>query len=370
MNPPDPWHFPRSEFAAKVLATLDSGVVTAITLFAPRRMGKTQFAVIDLGPLAAREGWIVAYCNLWSDKPNPAGVIVAALDAAEEPFRPGRKSAKVGVSANLGIVTANAEATQEISPKAAPSEISEAFARVARAIARKAKGRKLLLVIDEVQHLATDARFEPAAAALRTALEQHAAQVRCVFTGSSQAGLQRLFQDSKAAFFSPGGQLQLPPLDDAFVRFMVERANRTFRSRVAVGEATRIFEASGRSPYFLRQVITVAMLREVSLAHALNLVIDETLNEEGIGRKWAGLNEVDRAVALAVHEGKPPFATASLEDLGRQVKAEVRATNVQVSLRKLGREGFVERAAAGGYAVTDPMVAIWLARQGSRKTPS
>jgi uncharacterized protein len=367
MSPlPDPWHFARDELAGKVLATLDSGVVNAITLFAPRRMGKTQFAVTDLAPLAARQGWIVAYCNLWSDKPNPAGVLVAALDAAEEPFRPGKKSAKVGVSANLGIVTANAEATQEISPKAAPSQISEAFARVAGAIARKAKGRRLLLIVDEVQHLASDPRFEPAAAALRTALEQHAARVRCVFTGSSQSGLQRLFLDSKAAFFSPGGQMQLPPLGDDFVRFMVERANKTFRTRIAFGEAKAIFEASGRSPYFLRQVITVAMLREVSLADALNLVIEETLNEEGIARRWSALNEVDRAVALAVHGGKAPFAAASLEELGKAVKGEVRASNVQVSLRKLERDGLVERAPGGGYAVTDPMVAIWLARVGGK----
>lgn len=360
----DPWHFRRAELAAKVLATLDSGVVTAITLFAPRRMGKTQFAVADLAPLAASRGWIVAYCNLWSDKPNPAGVIVAALAAAEEPFRPGKKSAKVGVSANLGIVTASAETAQEISPRAAPSQISEAFARIASAIARKAKGRRLLLIVDEVQHLATEARFEAAASALRTALEQHAAHIRCVFTGSSQSGLQRLFHDSKAAFFSPGGQMQLPPLGEDFVRFMVERANKTFRSRVSLEEAKRIFQASGRSPYFLRQVITVAMLREVSLDRALDLVIDETLNEEGIGRKWGGLNDVDRAVALAVHEGKPPFAAATLEDLGKRVKGEVRATNVQVSLRKLEREGLVERT-PGGYAVTDPMVSIWLGRVGS-----
>lgn len=363
---PDPWHFPRADLAAKVLATLDSGVVNAITLFAPRRMGKTQFAVTDLAPLAAKQGWLVAYCNLWSDKPNPAGVLVAALDAAEEPFRPGKKSGKVGVAAHLGIVSANAEVAQEISPKAAPAQIGEAFARMAEAIRRKAKGRRLLLIVDEVQHLATDARFEPAAAALRTALEQHAAHVRCVFTGSSQAGLQRLFLDSKAAFFSPGGQVQLPPLGDDFVRFMVERANKTFRAKVAFADAAAIFEASGRSPYFLRQVITVAMLREAPLPRALEIVVEETLIEEGLARRWAALNEVDRGVALAVHAGKAPFAAASLEDLGRELKSEVRASNVQVSLRKLEREGFVEKAPGGGYAVTDPMVAIWLARVAGR----
>jgi hypothetical protein len=40
--------------------TLESSIVNAITLFAPRRMGKTQFACMDLAPLAARKGWLVA----------------------------------------------------------------------------------------------------------------------------------------------------------------------------------------------------------------------------------------------------------------------------------------------------------------------
>ena len=40
--------------------------------------------------------------------------LVAPLAAATEPFRAGKKTGTVGVSANLGIVTASAEATEEV----------------------------------------------------------------------------------------------------------------------------------------------------------------------------------------------------------------------------------------------------------------
>lgn len=359
---PDPWHFPRDELAHRVLATLDSGVVNAITLFAARRMGKTEFACMDLGPRAAREGWLVSYCSLWADKPNPAGVLVATLAAAEAPFRGNKRSGKVGISANLGIVSASAEAAEEVAAKAAPAQIGEAFASVAHAIDKHAKGRRLLLVVDEVQHLATDKGFEPTAAALRTALEQHSAQVRCVFTGSSQRGLQRLFLDTRAAFFSPGGQVELPALGEDFVRFVVDRANHTFRAKVDLDEARAIFEKAGRSPYFLRQMITVAMLREVPLARALDLVIEETLTEEGLARRWARLKALERAAAQLVHSGKQPFAAASLEELARVTSREVKASHVQTALGRLEREGMIERAVRGGYSVTDPMVAVWLER--------
>jgi hypothetical protein len=365
---PDPWHFPRDALAASVLQTLDSGIVNAITLFAPRRMGKTEFVRADLAPLAARQDWRVTYGNLWSDKPNPAGVLVSALAAATEPLQPppGKKSGKIAVEANLGIVTASAEATQEIAPQVAPSQISEAFLAFAKAADKRGKDRRLLLVVDEIQHLATDKRFEPAVAALRTALERHADRVRAVFTGSSQLGLQRLFLDTRAPFFSPGGQLELPHLGPDFVAFTVECANRVFRTRLTLSEASAIFEASGRSPYFLRQAITVSRLREVNLARALELVIGETLNEEGLARRWGRLNAAERAVAMLVFEGKAPFAVASVEQVAREAGREVRPSHIQTVLQRLEREGFVERGMRGGYAIADPMVTIWMERVRSR----
>jgi hypothetical protein len=360
--PPDPWHFPRGALAASVVDTLESGVVNAITLFAPRRMGKTQFACTDLGPLAARKGWLVAYCNLWDDKPNPAGALVGTLAAAAEPFKAGKKTGKVGVAANLGIVTANAEVTEEVVPRSAPAHITEAFNGFAHAAARHAKDRRLLLIVDEIQHLATDRKFEPATASLRTSLERHSGRVKAVFTGSSQQGLQRLFLDTRAPFFSPGGQMELPRLGTDFVAFMVECANRTFRDKASVAEATRIFESSGHSPYFLRQAITVARLRQLPLAQALDVVVEETLNEEALARRWGRLTAVERAVAFAVMEDKPPFAIASLEELGRATGHPVKSHQVQNALLRLEREGFIERAMRGGYAVADPMVSIWLGR--------
>jgi hypothetical protein len=365
--PPDPWHFPRQPLDASVVDTLESGIVNAITLFAPRRMGKTQFVCTDLAPLARRQGWFVAYCNLWDDKANPAGAIVATLAAAAEPFRAHKTTGKVAVSANLGIVTADAEVSQEVPVQAAPSQLAGAFNDLAHAAAKHAKGKRLLLIIDEVQQLAAG-KHEALAASLRTSLERHAGLVKTVFTGSSQHGLQRLFLDTRAPLFSPGGQMELPRLGADFVAFMVERANRTFRDKVTVADATRIFEASGHSPFFLRQAITVARLRELPIERALEVVIEETLNEEALARRWARLTAIERGVAMAVMEGKAPFANASLEELGQATGEDVKPHRVQNALLRLEREGLVERAMRGGYAIGDPMVRIWLERVRRRGT--
>lgn len=288
---------------------------------------------------------------------------MAALGAATEAMKPGhRKTGKVAVSANLGIVSASAEATEEVAARSAPARVGEAFNAYVQAADRLARGAKLLLIIDEIQHLAAEKRFEPVAASLRTSLERHAARVKAVFTGSSQQGLQRLFLDTRAPFFSPGGQIELPPLGADFVAFMVERANKTFRARLSLEEATAVFEASGRSPYFLRQAITIARLREVPLGRALEAAVDETINEEGLARRWGRLSATERAVALLVHQGAAPFAAASLEAIEKATGRETKTNNVQTALLRLAREGFVERGMRGGYAVGDPMVRIWLER--------
>ncbi len=47
----DPWHFPRREFTARVLKLLGDGPGQALTLFGPRRTGKTEFLIKDIAPL-------------------------------------------------------------------------------------------------------------------------------------------------------------------------------------------------------------------------------------------------------------------------------------------------------------------------------
>ena len=112
----------------------------------------------------------------------------------------------------------------------------------------------------------------------------------------------------------------------------------------------------------LRQAITVAKLRQLSLAQALEVVIAETLNEEALARRWSRLTTIERAVARAVLEEKPPFAAASLVELGSATGKSVKSHQVQNALLRLEREGFIERGMRGGYAIADPMVRIWLVR--------
>jgi hypothetical protein len=89
----DPWHFARPELAEKYLRTFQIGLISAQALFAPRRMGKSEFLEQDLIPKAQKSGLLTAYLNLWDAREHPRGALIGAQGLAGQtrPFR-ARKS--------------------------------------------------------------------------------------------------------------------------------------------------------------------------------------------------------------------------------------------------------------------------------------
>ena len=79
------WHYHRPALAKIYLDTLNAGLVTSTTIFAPRRAGKTSFLLKDLMPAAKAAGYAVAYVDLWQTKLSPGISIVRALERALEP---------------------------------------------------------------------------------------------------------------------------------------------------------------------------------------------------------------------------------------------------------------------------------------------
>ena len=78
----DPWHYPRRDLATRTLAALVDGPAKALTLFAPRRTGKTEFLRKDLTPLAQEKGHRVIYMSFWRAPLSPLAVMLHGLETA------------------------------------------------------------------------------------------------------------------------------------------------------------------------------------------------------------------------------------------------------------------------------------------------
>jgi predicted AAA+ superfamily ATPase len=141
---PDPWHFAHPELARKYLQTFEIGLISAQALFAPRRMGKSEFLEQDLVPAAQKSGLLTAYLNLWDAREHPRGALISALARAD---------------------------------------------------------RRLLLILDEAQVLASPAHSD-LAHSLRAALDIRKQTIKVVFAGSSESSLRRMFGRATEPFYN------------------------------------------------------------------------------------------------------------------------------------------------------------------------
>src|SRR5882672_9206331 len=75
----DPWHYPRSELAKRTFTLIEKRLAKALVLFGPRRIGKTEFLIRDLGPLAEKAGHRVVYASFWQSPLSPVATLLTAL---------------------------------------------------------------------------------------------------------------------------------------------------------------------------------------------------------------------------------------------------------------------------------------------------
>jgi hypothetical protein len=129
---PDPWHFARPELAQRYLQTFHIGLISAQALFAPRRMGKSEFLEQELIPAAQKSGLLTAYLNLLDAREHPRGALISALARAasprglsalikklKSPLKKVKASAKVS-----GIAAGSLESELTEDPRIAPATAS------------------------------------------------------------------------------------------------------------------------------------------------------------------------------------------------------------------------------------------------------
>lgn len=251
-QPADPLRLARHDIADRILRSFESKLIWSSTIFAPRRKGKTQFLQRDLIPMAKERGFLVAYTDLWSNKKNPEAVLILAMaeaikDAglitrllAQLHSRPKLKSAKFAIKP--GELSAEPAFQDESLPS-----FNQMFERFTRA----AKGRAIL-VIDEVQHLASKTDFEDFTAALRSSLDRKRGEVFGLFTGSSQGGLTNLFGKTKAPFYQFASRLEFPDFGIEIAYHFGQHYQAITGKPWGGAEAYDLFCKRGRTPQYLR----------------------------------------------------------------------------------------------------------------------
>lgn len=356
-------YFPRTGLLQDVAKVYASGLKQGVTLFAPRRHGKTSFVKHELLPYAAETlGWQTIYIDLWARRDAPDLALVEALEAELEKRGTGwRRRLKLAkLKARAKTLAADVEATMipvGFKADAAPEN------RLAHALAALVGGKPTLLVLDEVQALAGVKR-ENFVAAFRTALQKLAGKLFVFYTGSSRDGLNRMFRVQRAPLFESAMALPLPALGKDFVddrlAFLADRS-RVRVSRKAMREA---FDALGGTPeYFNELVLTLLIANDGDVGKAL---ATWRAAREAAGAHIAleGLRPLDHAVLvlLAGATHASVYGADSLAFMAKRLGGEsVTTSRVQGAMRKLAKRGLVAPTGRHGqYEIEDPVLLLQL----------
>lgn len=367
----DPWHFRRAGLAEQVLGTLAHGPAQALSLFAPRRAGKTEFLVQDLAPHAEAKGHRVIYASFWQAPLSPLAVLLHALEQSRE--RGGladriRTSAwkvapKLKLSAPVPGTGTGAEVEIDLTRlRGEPAanlllHLDDLLGRVSR------KRRPTLLLLDEVQELARSRGNASLIAALRTSLDRRRDGLRAVFTGSSRAGLAAMFSRREAPFFHFAMPIDLPALGKPFVDHLVAVFCRTAGRTLDRDGMLDAFERLHRNPHFFRLLVqTMLHDPEHTVGSALDHVRERIAADLGYPDAWLALTPIQRETARALATGaSKPFSRVFRAALGYALGEEApSAGRVQAALRRLERMGIVDTA-SGEWEIGDPGFGRWIA---------
>src|SRR5690554_446727 len=300
------WHYARTELANKILKAFKNGLAERFTIFAPRKRGKTEFVQRDIAPLAKEQGILVVYVDFWRDKSSPTMAFATAVMAARREQESWFTHLLSSTSLKATLKLFGSDLTLEVSPQRKHAEkqvVEAAFEEL------EATNKPILLLLDEVQHLATNPDFSDFTAALRSFMTARSDEkIKGIFTGSSQEGLAQLFKRTKAPFYNASSTLDFPDLGEDFVRFELDVFMRvTGGARLDLVRANEVFESMARSPGRFTDLLKRMALEEVhdinaGVARFLDALIED--EHEQFRALWNNYHPMDRALLTMISRGE------------------------------------------------------------------
>jgi hypothetical protein len=230
-------------------------------------------------------------------------------------------------------------------------------------------GRSCAIVFDEFQDVM--AAGDSVDAVIRSELEQHGPAAGYVFSGSKPGMMRELFSDSRRAFYTQAGQVNLPPLDS---QDLAEHIGQRFEDHARdVGTALGpLLDTANGHPQ--RAMLLAYHLFEAtqprttadsdSWSQALSSACVEVDGE--VQEAWRSLTATQQRLAAVVAAGGVRLGSADAQSRFGLSRSGKHAD----TLRAMGDDAILveETSAATGWRITDPLFSLWL--RSGRRWPS
>lgn len=357
------WHYARTTLAKQVVGMFDSGLSSALTFFAPRRMGKTEFLRRDILPYAESHGWYVFYFSFLDTGPGAGVEFVESLyEFAKSKSVVIRAKDIFGRVHKLSGSIAGLKADMEFQDKLLPG-LKELIAKLGR------KGNTLLL-LDEGQALANHAENARFIAALRTALDINKDTVKVIFTGSSREGLRRMFSEASAPFFHFSQNLVFPNLGRGFTDHLSKVYRDMTRRKISADHLWEAFEDLGYVPQLIRALVERMVLDpSLTINVAKEQLMQDVSGDRGFAGLWSSRSALEQQLLVAIaREETGLFSEQRRVHWAKKLgTSSLPVSAVQSALRSLLKAGIIGRIAQrGSYCLDDSNFCSWVLQEKSK----
>lgn len=350
------WHYPRKELAQRYLESLYSGPLNKITLLDVRRTGKTTFLLNDMFDVALENGFVPLYVNLWQNPDDPTQSIIDAFDlvinandidvSVSRSRELNLKKVEVGNSM-FGKATFESDPVSVVS--STPQQLQQISTLVRQVIS--AYGDKVLIMIDEIQHLASNDCFLPLQQNLRTLFDTHD-ELNILFAGSSRAGVAAMFGDSDKPFYASSSMISLPRLGDDFVHHVQDALKSAFRVNYSFDELIDFYHSVEKTPFWLMKLVQRAGETREPLVDLVSFVQEQIIQDGDFESLAKRVDILDKQLLLSIYQGNTSlYSDDALTRLGEASGLQLTASKVQARVKKLvklkllsvyGRKYFLE----------------------------
>ncbi len=332
----DPWFYHRPNLATHIGNMCNDTLFSRMVYLGTRRIGKSYFFLNDLSPYLIQEGMMPIYVNMWGNKSAPhtefAEQLALALDELKQE---GAVKRFLNTEIRkLAIGNQFAKVEMEFKPKPATdidlSNIKALFKSVIEATGTS----KIVLILDEFQHLSTTSAFDNFLYALRTLLDTYGARISVIFTGSSRTGMKAAFEDDKVPFYQSAQINEFPVIDDGFIDHCTNRLKNAYNIHINRLELLDFWHEIGHSPHWIINLMREMVANQLSLSLAITFIKEAIKIEEGHDTVLKNLTVTDKAVLLLLYDKRGLYSEDSMRFV-RSIGGKGTKGSMQSSERKL-----------------------------------
>jgi uncharacterized protein len=368
MNTFDNIEIKRPALAKSYIDLLSAQPGRPIALFAPRRVGKTFFLDNDLTPIAKKTGLLPVYADVWLQRTAPLNAINHALEEALDDVTIPRgqvgKLAKTPVK-KIGIAGASLELGEEpvrrVLPIAPELRLDALITRLSAA-----SGKKILLMLDEIQTLAEVPNGDAIIATLRAVLHKRKNVVVAVFTGSSQSGLAKMMSTVGAPMYQFSQLLDFPSLGEDYLAELAKHFERVHKNRKPeIADLMRVFSLIGHKPALMKDIVksmSAEGITDVDLA--LKLFIADERHIAGWKALMSTMPTLEIAVLNAIAKQLPLLSQETLKSFALPKQPAPTIAKVRAALERLRKAGIISNNSGEKAQIEDPMLRQYLLAEG------